>query len=252
MTGRYGHLSAAAVNPRIYQELSAWWPLFSRAGALRRRSRRSSASSRAVCRLSGTKTLLELGSGGGSFASHLKNQFKLTLTDLSEGMLAQSRAVNPGTEHIQGDMRTLRLGASSNYVLVHDAVCYMTTLDDLQKAIDTAAVHCKGGGTVIVLPDFVTETFTPGTDDGGEDAPDGRASVTSNGNGIPIPATPLTSSTMRFCFERRMETCARSTTVTSKACSPRHVAERISTLPDCEPPSGLDEVGRDVFLAKKP
>ena len=161
MTGRYGHLSAAAVNPRIYQELSAWWPLFSppahyveEVDDLLRRL--------APLPPSGTKTLLELGSGGGSFASHLKNQFKLTLTDLSEGMLAQSRAVNPGTEHIQGDMRTLRLWREFDYVLVHDAVCYMTTLDDLQKAIDTAAVHCKGGGTVIVLPDFVNRDVHPG------------------------------------------------------------------------------------------
>ena len=59
-------------------------------------------------------------------------------------------------------------------MLVHDAVCYMTTLADLQAAIETAAVHCTRGGTVIVLPDYVTETFTPGTDEGGEDAPDGR------------------------------------------------------------------------------
>ena len=36
-------------------------------------------------------------------------QFTLTLTDLSEGMLAQSRALNPEAEHIAGDMRTLRL-----------------------------------------------------------------------------------------------------------------------------------------------
>ena len=71
--------------------------------------------------------MLELGSGGGSLASHLKRQFTLTLTDLSEGMLAQSRAVNPEAEHIAGDMRTLRLHREFDYVLVHDAVCYMTS-----------------------------------------------------------------------------------------------------------------------------
>ena len=112
--------------------------------------------------------------GGGSFASHLSEQFTLTLTDLSEGMLAQSRLVNPGAEHIAGDMRTLRLGREFDYVLVHDAVCYMTDLRDLKAAVETAAVHCKSGGTVIVLPDFVKETFTPGTDEGGEDGADGR------------------------------------------------------------------------------
>ena len=161
------------MSARFYQELSEWWPLFSPPqhyveevdDFLRRL---------APLPPPGTRTLLELGSGGGSFASHLKRQFTLTLTDLSEGMLAQSRAVNPNAEHIAGDMRTLRLGREFDYVLVHDAVCYMTEQRDLQAAIDTAAIHCKHGGTVIVLPDFVKETFRPATDNGGEDAPDGR------------------------------------------------------------------------------
>lgn len=38
----------------------------------------------------------------------------------------------------------------------------------------TAALHCRAGGTVAVLPDCVRETFTPGTDCGGEDGRDGR------------------------------------------------------------------------------
>ena len=38
----------------------------------------------------------------------------------------------------------------------------------------TAAVHCRPGGAVIVLPDCVKETFEARTDWGGEDGPDGR------------------------------------------------------------------------------
>ena len=117
---------------RFYQELSEWWPLFSpaihyveEAQDLRRRL--------APLPAPGTTTLLELGSGGGSLASHLKDQFTLTLTDLSEGMLAQSRAINPEAEHIQGDMRALRLNREFGYVLVHDAVCYMTTAETCRK-----------------------------------------------------------------------------------------------------------------------
>ena len=34
----------------------------------------------------------------------------LTLTDVSDGMLALSRAVNPECEHVEGDLRTVRLG----------------------------------------------------------------------------------------------------------------------------------------------
>jgi hypothetical protein len=39
----------------------------------------------------------------------------------------------------------------------------------------TAALHCRPGGTVAVLPDCVRETFTPATESGGEDGEDGRA-----------------------------------------------------------------------------
>jgi ubiquinone/menaquinone biosynthesis C-methylase UbiE len=151
---------------KAYTELAAWWPLFSPA------EHYDEEAEDLLRRLSplpppGTKALLELGSGGGSLAFHLKKQFALTLTDISEAMLAQNRAVNPEAEFVAGDMRTLRLKRVFDYVLVHDAVCYMTTLGDLQAAITTAAEHCAQDGTVIVLPDFVKETFTPGSDHGG-------------------------------------------------------------------------------------
>jgi SAM-dependent methyltransferase len=158
---------------RFYAELAEWWPLFSppehyveeAADLLRRLSPLPPPA---------TTTLLELGSGGGSLAYHLKKQFRLTLTDLSEGMLAENRAINPEAEFVAGDMRALRLNRTFDYVLVHDAVCYMTTREDLQAAIDTAAAHCAPRGTVIFLPDFVAETFEAGTDHGGEDGADGR------------------------------------------------------------------------------
>src|SRR5688572_33237863 len=57
------------------------------------------------------RTLLELGSGGGNMASHYKRRLEsVTLTDLSDSMLALSKTINPKLEHVQGDMRTLRLG----------------------------------------------------------------------------------------------------------------------------------------------
>ena len=120
-------------------------------------------------------TLLELGSGGGNLASHLKAQLSATLSDLSPAMLDVSRRLNPELEHIQGDMRSLRLNRTFDIVLIHDAIAYCTTLDDLGAALRTAALHCRPGGLVIVAPDYVTESFQPGTDTGGEDAPDGRA-----------------------------------------------------------------------------
>jgi hypothetical protein len=51
---------------------------------------------------------------------------------------------------------------------------YATTPADVRATLKTAAVHCRAGGTVAVLPDYVRETFVPGTECDGLDAPDGR------------------------------------------------------------------------------
>src|SRR6185369_9620939 len=90
-------------------------------------------------------TLLELGSGGGNNASHLKAHFKMTLVDISEGMLELSRKLNPECEHFPGDMKSLRLGRVFDGVFIHDAVMYMPTEADLRLALETASTHCKHG-----------------------------------------------------------------------------------------------------------
>jgi SAM-dependent methyltransferase len=160
-------------QPRFYDELAEWWPLFSppeeyveeAADLLDRLGRPGSPAE---------KTLLELGCGGGSLASHLKAHFTLTLTDRSPGMLAVSQRLNPECEHLEGDMRTLRLDRTFDVVLIHDAIMYATSPDDVRAVLATAARHCRPNGLVCVLPDVVRETFVPGTDDGGHDGPDGR------------------------------------------------------------------------------
>lgn len=121
------------------------------------------------------RTLLELGSGGGNNASHLKARFECTLTDVSPEMLALSRTLNPECEHLEGDMRTLRLGRRFDVVFVHDAISYLTTEHDLGAAIETAALHVRPGGVVILTPDATTEIFDPHTAHGGHDGEDGRS-----------------------------------------------------------------------------
>jgi trans-aconitate methyltransferase len=119
------------------------------------------------------ETLLELGSGGGNTASHLRRDLRLTLTDLSPQMLEISRTINPDTEHLLGDMRTIRLGRTFDAVLIHDAICYMTSEADLRAALTTAFEHLRPGGGAVLMPDHVRESFKPATDHGGEDAPPG-------------------------------------------------------------------------------
>jgi SAM-dependent methyltransferase len=117
-------------------------------------------------------TVLELGSGGGNNASHMKARFQLTLVDLSDQMLELSRSINPECEHIQGDMRNVRLGRQFDGVFVHDSVVYMTTEEDLAAAISTAFEHCRPGTAAVFAPDEVTETLQMRTDHGGHDGGD--------------------------------------------------------------------------------
>lgn len=103
--------------------------------------------------------LLELGAGAGHNALFMKRRFQCTLTDIAPMMQALSRELNPDCEHLTGDMRTLRLGRMFDAVLVHDAVCYMTTLDDLRSVAATAFAHTRPGGAALFAPDYVRERF---------------------------------------------------------------------------------------------
>ena len=110
----------------------------------------------------GRHTLLELGVGGGHNLSHLTAEFDCTAVDLSPDMVALSLGLNPGVEHHVADMRSVRLGRTFDAVLVHDAVSYLLTEQDLRETFDTAAIHLRSGGVFMVAPDWVQETFPDG------------------------------------------------------------------------------------------
>ena len=108
----------------------------------------------------GLPTLLELGCGGGHLLSHLTPHFITEAVDVSPHMLEISRRLNPQTLHHEGDMRDIRLDRTFDVVAIHDAVNYMTTVDDLRAAINSAAIHASPGGLVLLAPDCIQETFT--------------------------------------------------------------------------------------------
>jgi SAM-dependent methyltransferase len=154
--------------PKLYGELAEWWPTFSTPEGYREEAtffkhvlRKTSAPP--------PRTVLELGSGGGNSAFHLKAHFAMTLVDLSPNMLVVSRALNPECEHVEDDIRTVRLGRTFDAVFVHDAICHMTTEADLRAAMTTAFEHCRPGGAAVFAPDFVRETFLENVDHGGND-----------------------------------------------------------------------------------
>jgi SAM-dependent methyltransferase len=155
--------------PKMYDELASWWPLLSPPAEYEEEAAFYGNALAAACDRP-PRTVLELGSGGGNNASHLKARFEMVLVEPSAGMLAVSRALNPECEHVQGDMRTVRLDRQFDGIFVHDAVVYMTTESDLRLAIETAYVHCRPGGAALFAPDFVRENFRPSTDHGGSDS----------------------------------------------------------------------------------
>jgi ubiquinone/menaquinone biosynthesis C-methylase UbiE len=154
--------------PKLYGELASWFHLLSSPPdyaeeAEFARSLLVEESSTAPA------NVLELGAGGGNNASHLKSNFKMTLVDMSPGMLDLSKTINPECEHIEGDMKTLRLGRTFDAVFIHDAIMYMTNEADLRLALATAFVHCKSGGVALIMPDVLRETFVSLVTHGGHD-----------------------------------------------------------------------------------
>jgi len=144
--------------PSLYTDLTSWYPLVD---PVSDHADEAEAYEAAFARaVSGcAAALLELGAGAGNNAFYLKRRFRCTLTDLSDSMLSLSREQNPECEHLAGDMRTIRLDRTFDAVLLHDAVVYMTTEEDLLAAARTAFAHTRPGGAAILAPDFVRETF---------------------------------------------------------------------------------------------
>jgi SAM-dependent methyltransferase len=156
-------MTGAPGEYRLYRDLAPWWPLISppQEYAAEAAYLAGVFASAAVP----VREVLDLGSGGGHVAMHLKERLALTLVDRSPEMLSVSRELNPECVHVQGDMRTARLGRVFDAVLVHDAVDYVTCEAGLRQVIETAFAHCRPGGLAIFVPDYTAESFR--TDGGG-------------------------------------------------------------------------------------
>jgi len=150
------------MQPLLYGELVSWYYLIDPTAA----HGPEVAAYRGALERFATRpleTLLELGAGGGNNGFHLKPRFRCTLTDISAPMQGLSAALNPECEHILGDMRSLRLGRSFDAVLVHDAIMYMTTREELFATMQTAYAHLSPGGAAVFTPDCVREDLVDET-----------------------------------------------------------------------------------------
>ena len=66
-------------------------------------------------------------------------------------MLEKAKAAHPDIDYRKGDMRTIRLNRLFDAVAIPDSIDYMVSQADLQQAIQTAAVHLKTGGVLLVV-----------------------------------------------------------------------------------------------------
>jgi SAM-dependent methyltransferase len=148
---------------RLYDDLAPWWPLLAPPETY------ADDCALTLDLLGRPGSLLELGSGAGHFAHHVPVDVDLVLADLSPAMLAVSRELNPARQHVEGDMRSLRLDRTFDAVLLHDAVMYLPDADALGEAFATAAAHLRPGGLFLVLPDVCAEGFEEATVTGGGD-----------------------------------------------------------------------------------
>ncbi len=143
---------------RLYGDLAHLWPLVSDPKDYRAEAEcwRKAIRSRLG---PGQHRVLEFGVGGGHNLSHLAADFEVTAVDLSEDMLAHSQALNPDVEHHVGDMRSFRVPGRFDVVLIHDAIMYMLSEDDLRAAFSNAAAHLESGGIFITAPDHYRDGF---------------------------------------------------------------------------------------------
>jgi SAM-dependent methyltransferase len=179
-------VSDAPGEYRLYTELAQWWPLISpRAEYAEDAARLAEAFSSAARPV---REVLDLGSGGGHVAAHLKARLAMTLVDISEPMLAVSRELNPECAHVQGDMLTVRLGRGFDAVLVHDAADYLDGEAQLRQVAETAFEHCRPGGVAVFAPDHVADTFRPASGGGGGSDGTGRQASFREWTSDPDPA----------------------------------------------------------------
>ena len=236
---------------KMYDQLADWWHLISPPAGYREEAAFFAQAIGDACK-SPPRTVLELGSGGGNNAFHLKSKFEMTLVDLSPQMLAVSRTLNPECEHIEGDMRTVNLGRTFDAVFVHDAIMYMTSEADLAAAIRNAYLHCRAGGVALFVPDCVRETFVGETSHEGHDGVDGRSVRYLEWTIDPDPGDTTFRTDYVIVLRDKSGDARVVHDCHIEGLFPREVWMRLLREAGFEPSILNDEWGRDVFVAKRP
>lgn len=110
------------------------------------------------------RRLLDVACGTGLHLERLKAHFEAEGLDLSPELLEIARERNPELTFHRADMRTFALDARYDLVTcLFSSIGYMTTLDDLHRAIARMADHLVPAGLLLVEPWFIPEEWKPNT-----------------------------------------------------------------------------------------
>jgi SAM-dependent methyltransferase len=105
------------------------------------------------------RSLFHMGCGGGRNDFTFKKHFEVTGVDISEKMLELAKELNPESEYLLGDMRTIRLGRTFDCIAVLDSIDYMKNEEELGQLFRTAYEHLKPGGVFLTIVEESRERF---------------------------------------------------------------------------------------------
>ncbi len=124
-------------------------------------------------RLPGARTLLDVACGTGKHLEALAERYDVAGVDLDPALLAIARERLPDVPLHEADMTAFDLGRRFDAVVcLFSAIGYMTTLEDMARALATMRDHMVDGGVLVVEPWFKPAdwhdgaVFAEGTEDG--------------------------------------------------------------------------------------
>ena len=145
-------------SQRLYHDLSWIWPIVSPPEDYVEETEFFSRVIKERTEID-VRSLLHLGCGGGRNDFTFRKHFDVTGVDISEEMLKLAKELNPASEYIHGDMRSIRLGRTFDCVTALDSVNYMKAEEDLGRLFRTAHEHLNPGGVFLTVVEESRDRF---------------------------------------------------------------------------------------------
>lgn len=143
---------------RLYKDLAWLWPLWGTVEEYRKECELFTKLIKKHSQID-TKTLLDIGCGGGKNAFNFKKDFTVTGIDVSEEMLNNARQINPECEFVIADMRDFELNREFDSIFLNDSIMYMKSPGELESVFRRSFDHLKSGGVMICYAEILKENF---------------------------------------------------------------------------------------------